>query len=109
MYILKLISCFHLLTLTYTHTLSFSLSTHTHTHTRPSARHIHYIPEICAAFCWCAPALNTHWLPYFYPLYLTPLLFDRAWRDDLRMSEKYGKYYARYCDKVPHKVIPGVV
>jgi len=73
------------------------------------ARHFHYIPEISASFFWCVPALFTHPLPFFYPAYLTILLVDRAWRDDKRCADKYGKYWDKYCNKVPYKIIPGVV
>jgi 7-dehydrocholesterol reductase len=73
------------------------------------ARHFHYIPEITASFFWCVPALFGHALPYFYPVYLTMLLFDRAWRDDARCADKYSKNWKEYCQKVPYKVIPGVI
>jgi 7-dehydrocholesterol reductase len=73
------------------------------------ARHFHYIPEIMAAFFWCAPALFTHPLPYFYPLFLTLLLIDRAWRDDARCAAKYKLSWDAYCAKVPYKIIPGVI
>lgn len=73
------------------------------------ARHFHYIPEIMASFFWCVPALFEHPLPYFYPVYLTILLVDRAWRDDARCADKYGKYWGEYCEKVPSKIIPGIV
>lgn len=73
------------------------------------ARHIHYVPEIGVAFFWCLPAMFTHAIPYYYPFYLTILLFDRAWRDDARCREKYGKFWEMYCRRVPYKVIPGVV
>jgi hypothetical protein len=42
------------------------------------SRHFHYLPELAAAFCWSAPAGFTHFLPYFYLAFLTPLLFDRG-------------------------------
>jgi 7-dehydrocholesterol reductase len=71
-------------------------------------RHFHYIPEISAAFFWCIPGY-THLLPLFYPVYLTILLFDRAWRDDARCGAKYKDYWKMYCEKVPSKVIPGVI
>jgi 7-dehydrocholesterol reductase len=75
-------------------------------------RHFHYVPEILAAFFWCVPtSLNLEgWiLPLFYPIYLTLLLLDRAWRDDLRCSDKYTESWELYCKKVPYKIIPGVV
>ena len=73
------------------------------------ARHFHYVPEIMGSFFWCVPALFTHPLPYFYPVYLTLLLLDRAWRDDARCGDKYKKYWSEYCKVVPYKIIPGVV
>lgn len=72
-------------------------------------RHFHYIPEVAAAFMWCAPALFTHALPYYYPFYLSILLTDRAWRDDARCADKYKEYWTAYCKKVPSKIIPGVI
>ncbi len=75
------------------------------------SRHIHYIPEIFAAILWCVP-LNCscdHFLRFFYPIFLTILLFDRAWRDDKRCADKYGEYWVEYCKKVPYKIIPGVI
>ena len=44
------------------------------------SRHFHYIPEITASFFWCSPALTGAFYPYFYVLYLTILLTDRAFR-----------------------------
>ncbi|XP_020975962.1 7-dehydrocholesterol reductase isoform X2 [Arachis ipaensis] len=72
------------------------------------ARHFHYVPEILSAFFWTVPALFHHFLPYFYVIFLTILLFDRAKRDDDRCRSKYGKYWKLYCDKVPYRIIPGV-
>ncbi|XP_022723861.1 7-dehydrocholesterol reductase isoform X3 [Durio zibethinus] len=72
------------------------------------SRHFHYVPEILAAFFWTVPALFNHLLPYFYVVFLTILLFDRAKRDDDRCRSKYGKYWKLYCSKVPYKIIPGI-
>ncbi|GJN21023.1 hypothetical protein PR202_gb08468 [Eleusine coracana subsp. coracana] len=72
------------------------------------SRHFHYVPEILSAFFWTVPALFNHFLPYFYVIFLTILLFDRAKRDDDRCSSKYGKYWKMYCNKVPYRVIPGI-
>jgi 7-dehydrocholesterol reductase len=74
------------------------------------SRHIHYIPEILASVFWCVPIHTENLIiPYFYPIYLTALLFDRAWRDDARCHDKYGKAWEEYCRRVPEKVIPGVI
>ncbi|KMZ69960.1 7-dehydrocholesterol reductase [Zostera marina] len=72
------------------------------------SRHFHYAPEILAAFFWSVPALFDNFIPYFYVVFLTILLFDRAKRDDDRCASKYGKYWKLYCNKVPYRVIPGI-
>ena len=72
------------------------------------ARHFHYVPELLAAFLWSAPAGFAHLLPYFYVLFLTPLLLDRAHRDDKRCGSKYGAAWAEYCARVPYRLIPYV-
>jgi len=73
------------------------------------SRHFHYIPEIGASFFWSCPALFNHFMPYFYVVYLSMLLADRAWRDDARCAKKYGKHWEEYCTHVPYKIIPGVI
>jgi 7-dehydrocholesterol reductase len=70
------------------------------------SRHFHYIPEILGAFFWTLPALFNHFLPFFYVIFLTILLFDRAIRDDKRCALKYGEDWETYCKKVPYKIIP---
>lgn len=70
------------------------------------ARHFHYIPELLATFFWTVPALFVNFSPYFYLLFLTCLLLDRAWRHDKRCLDKYGPYWEEYCQKVPYKLIP---
>lgn len=95
------------------------------------SRHFHYVPEILAAFFWSLPAaqhlyrdaagsilsgaglyevvLGAKWfLPFFYVIFLTILLFDRAYRDSARCASKYGKYYEQYKQQVPSLVIPYV-
>ena len=70
------------------------------------SRHFHYIPEIAGAFFWTVPALFNHFLPYFYVIFLTILLVDRAFRHDKRCGDKYGSSWGDYCAKVPYKIIP---
>jgi 7-dehydrocholesterol reductase len=72
------------------------------------ARHFHYVPEILGAFFWTVPALFTNVLPYFYVVFLTFLLLDRALRDEKRCAKKYGEDWDIYCEKVPYKMIPKV-
>jgi len=74
------------------------------------SRHFHYVPEILASFFWSVPALNTNFIaPYFYLMFLTILLVDRAFRDDDRCRRKYGIYWDTYCKEVPYKIVPGIV
>jgi 7-dehydrocholesterol reductase len=73
------------------------------------SRHFHYIPEILSALCWTLPALFENFLPYFYVVFLTILLTERAFRDDRRCARKYGNDWNKYCEKVPYKIIPYVI
>jgi 7-dehydrocholesterol reductase len=72
------------------------------------ARHFHYVPEITLSLAWALPAGFGNILPYFYVVYLTILLVDRAGRDDLRCAQKYGSYWDEYKKRVPSKIIPGI-
>ncbi len=72
------------------------------------SRHFHYIPELSAAFFWSLPALFENFMPYFYVVFLSALLLDRAFRHDKRCSEKYGPNWDKYCQEVPYKIIPYV-
>ncbi len=73
------------------------------------ARHFHYVPEILGALCWTLPALGSGVLPYFYVVFLTILLTDRAFRDDRRCAAKYGADWDRYRAVVPRKILPGLL
>ncbi len=73
------------------------------------ARHFHYVPELLGALCWTLPALFHNALPWFYFVFLVILLTDRAFRDDNRCASKYGDDWKAYCEKVPYKIIPGIV
>jgi len=73
------------------------------------SRHFHYIPEVLAAICWHISALNSGVSAYSYVLFLIPLLTHRAFRDDSKCKEKYGKYWDEYCKKVPNKIIPQLI
>lgn len=72
------------------------------------ARHFHYVPEIGLAVAWTLPAGFGHFLPWFYVVFLTILLLDRATRDDRRCAKKYGAFWDDYRERVPWKVIPGL-
>lgn len=72
------------------------------------ARHFHYVPEILLALAWSLPAGFDNFVPYFYVVFLTILLLDRAVRDDRRCRTKYGAAWDAYCAKVRYKVIPPI-
>jgi 7-dehydrocholesterol reductase len=69
-------------------------------------RHFHYIPEILGAAFWTLPGLFVNFLPWFYVIFLTILLVDRANRDDQRCKKKYGPVWDTYCRLVPNKILP---
>ena len=73
------------------------------------SRHWHYIPEILASVFWSQCLVTGSIMSWFYAVYLTLLLTDRAWRDDERCRGKYGKYWTEYCAMVPYKIIPGII
>lgn len=74
------------------------------------ARHFHYVFELTAAWSWCLlanPFVNGV-LPLSYCIFLTILLFDRAKRDEVKCTKKYGDAYKKYSELVPYLVIPGI-
>ncbi len=73
------------------------------------SRHFHYVPEIAGAFFWTVPALFDNALPYFYVVFLTILLTDRAFRDEKRCAAKYGDYWRQYCERVRYRIVPGLL
>lgn len=72
------------------------------------ARHLNYLFELGLAFCWTLPVQGKHLIPWYYFIFLTILLFDRAIRDEIRCSKKYGKAYNEYRKVVPYLIIPGI-
>ncbi len=73
------------------------------------SRHFHYVPEILGAFFWTLPALFSDALPYFYVVFLTALLTDRALRDDNRCAIKYGEDWKKYCAIVRYRIVPRIL
>lgn len=70
------------------------------------ARHFHYLPEILAAFSWSVSSGFNSPMAFVYVAFLSALLADRAYRDDIRCKAKYGVYWEKYCSIVPYKVLP---
>ena len=70
------------------------------------------MPEVLASVCWCVPYVlctEGYLRPFFYPIYLTVLLLDRAWRDEARCAAKYKEDWEKYRTIVPFRVIPGLL
>lgn len=72
------------------------------------SRHINYVFEIALSLAWTLPAGTEAILPYTYVMFLTVLLVDRAYRDEIRCRAKYGKFFDEYCRMVPWRMVPGV-
>lgn len=72
------------------------------------SRHINYVFELTLALCWSLPAGSSGIAAYIYFIFLTILLTDRAYRDELRCSDKYGQAYDMYCKIVPYRMLPGI-
>ena len=70
------------------------------------ARHFHYVPEVLAAFLWSCTAGFSHFMPFFYTCFLIVLLLNRSFRDDDRCQAKYGRYWNRYKEAVPSRIVP---
>lgn len=72
------------------------------------ARHLNYVFEIMAACLWCAPGFGHGVWPFLYAIFLTGLLIHRVFRDEEKCQQKYGSYWAKYCQLVPYRMIPYV-
>ena len=75
-----------------------------------TARHLHYLFELMAAYSWCllANPMRNGALPMLYCSFLTVLLMHRAKRDEEKCLAKYGKDFTKYMQLVPWRVIPNV-
>jgi len=72
------------------------------------ARHMNYVFEIMLAFSWSLPAIHYGMTPFYYVFFLIILLVHRTFRDEEKCSNKYGKGWENYCEKVPYRLIPGI-
>lgn len=70
------------------------------------ARKMQYTGDIMMALAWGMCTGFTSLLPYFYALFFTSMITHRQWRDEIRCSEKYGKYWKEYTDLVPNVFLP---
>ena len=54
------------------------------------ARHFHYVPEISLALCWSLPAGLSHFVPYFYFVFLTSCCSTAPGATTSAAATKYG-------------------
>jgi len=72
------------------------------------ARKINYTGDIIMATSW-SMFCGGNPITYFYPIYLSGLLFHRALRDDAFCAQKYGADWEEYKRQVPYLMVPGLI
>eukprot|EP01084_Bolivina_argentea_P298794 514960_1 len=72
------------------------------------SRHMGYLFEVISSVCWSVPTMSNAVPNYSYVIFLTILLIHRSFRDDARCSDKYGKFWDEYVERVPYRIIPGI-
>jgi len=72
------------------------------------ARKINYTGDIIMATSWSL-FCGGNPITYFYPIYLSGLLYHRALRDDAFCAQKHGADWEEYKRRVPYLMIPGVI
>jgi delta14-sterol reductase len=69
-------------------------------------RKLNYTGEICIYLSWALLSGFGSIVPYILPLWLITLLSHRAWRDEKRCREKYGKVWDDYCQRARFRMLP---
>ncbi|BCS83368.1 putative 7-dehydrocholesterol reductase [Cotonvirus japonicus] len=72
------------------------------------SRHMNYTGDIILSTAYCLACGFNDIIPYFYCIYMTILLVIRCFRDEQRLSRKYGLYWNVYTQVVPYRFIPYV-
>lgn len=73
------------------------------------SRHANYLGDLMQAFAIGAACGSFHFIPWAYTILLFSILLHRVPRDEARCSRKYGKIWSTYCEKVPWRMLPGVM
>lgn len=73
-----------------------------------AARHINYFGDWLVAWAYCLPTGFGTIITYYFVFFFAGLLIHRNERDEAKCSEKYGKTWVEYKQKVPYKFIPYV-
>ena len=69
-------------------------------------RHLNYTGEILVYLSIAVINGTAAFGPYVLPLSLLLLLTHRAWRDEQRCKQKYGKLWGKYCKIAKFRIIP---
>jgi len=72
------------------------------------SRHMNYTGDLLGSLAYCLACGFGHILPYFYIIFMLILLIHRCYRDEHRLSNKYGSAWNTYTSRVPYRLIPGV-
>jgi hypothetical protein len=70
------------------------------------ARKIHYTADIVMALCWGLACGFSSFLPYWYVVWITIVVVQRAIRDVAHCREKYGEEWKEYERLCPYMFIP---
>lgn len=71
-------------------------------------RKLNYTGELLMYYAWTLPCGVGSIVPYLPALWLTVFFPHRAQRDERRCRAKYGALWAKYCERVPFRMIPFV-
>lgn len=71
-------------------------------------RKLNYTGELMMYYAWTLPCGFDSILPFLLPLWLTAFFPHRAWRDEQRCHEKYGRLWEEYCARARFRMIPFV-
>lgn len=71
-------------------------------------RKLNYTGEIMVYWSFTLLAGDASIVRYLLPTWLIGLLTHRAWRDDKRSRQKYGRLWEQYCEKARFKMVPFV-
>jgi Delta24(24(1))-sterol reductase len=70
------------------------------------ARKIHYTMDVIMALCWGLPCGFSSFLPYWYVVWMTIVVVQRAIRDVAHCRAKYGEEWKEYERLCPYMFIP---
>ncbi|MCA9750203.1 MAG: hypothetical protein KC414_13930 [Romboutsia sp.] len=70
------------------------------------SRHANYLGDLILSLCYGLSCGFDSLIPYIYFIYMTILLIHRCFRDEDRLTLKYGEGWKRYTNIVKYRLIP---